>query len=255
MPGKILLKSKEQFLRKRNEQYPKAKGLDSAREVAERDPFAGYEAFKQSLGNLSTSLLEFANPAIMGALSGLSSGFNSLAAALATMDISKIDSFGAAITAIGALGITTAGGILAVKGIASLLAAGPALLTAAGALEAAAVSLGAAGGATKLTDAASKTGWASWLLSKLPAGAGALGGVLLGGMMLDAGKPTSAAGFPYRNDTWDPDAPSICAARSCLRTRRSRGRTWRRLVVPPSANWTPARSTPLAPRRQKSARK
>lgn len=167
--GDILMRairSREQYERKKKEQYPKAKGLDDAQKVAEKDPFAGWEAFKQSIGNFSTSIMEFANPAILGALSNLSTGFNSLASAIATLDISKIDSMGKAFAALGIVAGVGAGGIMAAKGFLALISAGPMLMQAATMLQAAALAQGAKGipGAPLVAPIASGGGiWSSLL--------------------------------------------------------------------------------------------
>lgn len=149
----------EQYLRTAETLIPKAKGLEAAEEVRERDPFAAVQGFVNSLSNLSGALGEHVAPIIVPAFESLSGAVEGIAAAVRGAEGWEVG-LGAVAAVAGGLGALTIGKV----GL-SWITAGPSLQTAAIMLQGAATSLGGAPGATGNAGAGqnAKGGWTAAL--------------------------------------------------------------------------------------------
>lgn len=151
-------------IRKNMEFYNRAMGIDAADDAQKKDPFVAYEGFGKSFDNLSAALGKFVMPSVVTSMNNLAAGINSIGTAIATADISKLDSYGKALASLGVAG--GIGGAFAARGVISMLSAGPMLMQAAQMLQAAALAQGAKGipGAPLVAPIASGGGiWSSVL--------------------------------------------------------------------------------------------
>ena len=115
-----------------------AVGLEGAKDIDSLDPFSAFKGFKDAMANLSAAVLP---------MEGISAGLISLADGINSVSQAWRDGDWMAKAGITGAGIGGAYGIYkVVSGLLALGTAGPALMGAAASLEAAAISLGAAGG-------------------------------------------------------------------------------------------------------------
>ena len=153
----------------------KSMGLDAADEVDALSLSSAFEGMKTSLQNLAAAVVPA--QAIAAGLNWIADGVNAL-----TQNIATDDPLTKGLLAGGAV---AGGGFLAYKGItgmAALVTAGPALMTSAGMLDAAAVRLGAAGGIPGVDGPGSKSkGWGAWALGAAGKASPWLAMLMLGG--------------------------------------------------------------------------
>ncbi len=152
-----------------------ASGIDQAGNVDAMDPFSAFKGFKDAMANLAAAVVP---------IDVITSGLNSLSNAINTLQVSWRDGDIATRLGIGAAGAGAAFGAWKIGGMVwGLMTAGANLNAAAVALEAAAVSLGAAGASSAITAPAATAagaagGWGARFLGlgRFLGGAGGSGG-------------------------------------------------------------------------------
>lgn len=149
----------------------RAMGLSAADEARTGDPYIAGRGLTNSLRNLSAAVGEHTMPGIVSGLNSLTNTINTFSEAVRKGDPTVTNSAMAIGGAAGAYGLYKG-----VKGIRAIFLAGPALLSSAAALEAAAVSLG--GGAVGGSGAKGKSGPLGWLAAGAAAVASTTGAII-----------------------------------------------------------------------------